>query len=79
MPLAYFGRPVIVPVQSLSSLSVTDWPSESVTVSVSGRLPSWFSLSFQTFFTVASVCSGVCELVSVVTRPSPLTSVLVSV
>ena len=70
MPFAYFGRPVIVSVQPFSSLSVTDWPFESVTVKVSGRLPSWFSLSFQTFFTVAEVSSGVCELVSVVTRPS---------
>ena len=69
-PAEYLGRPVMVAVQPFSSLRVTVWPSERVTSRLSGRKPSWFSASSQTFLTVASVSSGVWLLVSVVTVPS---------
>ena len=70
MPFAYLGRPVIVSVQPLSAFNVTALPLESATTSDSGRMPSWFSLSFQTLRTFTSTVSGVCVLVSVVTVPS---------
>ena len=59
----------MVAVHWLASFSVTFWPFDSVTSMWSGRLASWSSASLHTFFTVTSVVSGVCTLVSVVIWP----------
>ena len=66
----HFGRPVIVlSAQPSSFVRVTvleGWSTPSafrVTVSVSGRSPSWLPASFQTFLTDTLTFSGVCVLV----------------
>ena len=72
--MLYFGKSVNVYVQSDSDVAVvlaTSVPSAySLTVTDSGRIPSWLLLSFQVFVPVMLVVSGSCVLVIV--NPSTL-------
>ena len=69
------SSPSTLAVQLLAAESVTAWSvfcplARSVTLMLSGRLPSWLSASAQTLCTVASVFSEPREFVSVVTPAS---------
>ena len=69
-PLAYFGKCSIVASQLFSVFKVTVWPLLKVITTSFGLIPSWLSESLHTFLIVASVSSGLCLFVIVVTVPS---------
>ena len=76
-PFSYFGKLLIVAVHLLPSSNVTIWPLLRLITISSGLIPSWFSASFHTFITVASISSGLWVFVIVVIVPSlvfPVTS-----
>ena len=58
VPLLNLGKFSTLAVHPLLSFNVTSVPFDNVTVRLSGRIPSWSSASAHTFFTVASVFSG---------------------
>ena len=67
LPLSYFGKLLNVYVQSPAiSLDCTSSPlAIKVTVILSGRLPSWLSLSFQVFVPLISTVSVLCVLLMI--------------
>ena len=69
LPSLFLGSFSTFAVQLFSSFNVTSVPLDRVTFSSSGLIPSWLLASSHTFLTVASVSSGVCVLVKVVTVP----------